>query len=239
MASMSRLRAVSQRLRGLARWHRRLMAVIANSRDDNFVGFDKYALHGSYHWRELDTNDAYRRKIETIIPLLTPTARCLDLGCGDGAYLSAVAESCREVVGIDADFHAIRLAKRELRRRRIDNVQCLQLTLSQVPKDGRLRQAPFDVVYSMDVIEHLPVPEELLDVACEVVSPNGWVAVGTPLFVSAELVSAYHVREFTKPEISTLLSTRLQLEKQLILPMTRGDGKKYEEGFYVGIGKPK
>jgi len=93
-------------------------------------------------------------------------------------------------------------------------------------------------VYSMDVIEHLPNPQQLMRVAANVAKPDGHILIGTPIFVRAELVSPYHVREFTVQEMRDLFSSHFRLKREVILPMLRKDGRVYDDGFYIGVGTP-
>jgi 2-polyprenyl-3-methyl-5-hydroxy-6-metoxy-1,4-benzoquinol methylase len=205
--------------------------------DPNFIGFDKYREHGAYHWRELERNPEYRAKIQLLEALIKDTDACLDLGCGDGAYVYSLSKRCAEVVGVDADTHAARLASDQLARAKVANARCLNLVLSQVNRESVGRET-FDVVYSMDVIEHLPEPLEVLDVACRMVRPGGIIATGTPLYLGDHLVSEYHVKEYTREEFEQLVSSRIELDRVEILRDRRLDGKMYEESFIVGIGRP-
>jgi hypothetical protein len=93
----------------------------------------------------------------------------------------------------------------------------------------------------MDVIEHLPDPEELLKIAISLINPNGLIIIGTPLFISPELVSPYHVKEFTLSEIRALVQKFLTGKDEVLLPIVRMDGKLHdnEEGFYVFSGYRK
>ncbi len=205
--------------------------------DPNFIGFDKYRDHGAYHWRELEKNQEYRAKIQLLEGLVKDGDACLDLGCGDGAYVYSLSKRGAEVVGVDADVHAARLAGEQLARAGATNARCLHLALSQVDGASVGRES-FDLVYSMDVIEHLPEPTELLDVACRMVAPGGTIAIGTPLYLGDHLVSEYHVKEYTRDEFEALVGSRLRLDRVEILRDRRLDGKMYEESFIVGIGRP-
>lgn len=209
-----------------------------DSSDPNVVGFDKYRNHGAYHWRELRNNPEYRAKIELLEELVDPSDTCLDLGCGDGAYVYALSKRCQEVVGIDADAAAARLATSQLRKAKATNARCIQLPLSQV-EDQLGDEAPFDIVYSMDVIEHLPQPRELLEVACRMAGPSGAIVIGTPLFLGDHLVSEYHVKEYTREEYVDLVGDHIELDRIVTLRDRRLDGEMYDESFIVGVGRPR
>jgi 2-polyprenyl-3-methyl-5-hydroxy-6-metoxy-1,4-benzoquinol methylase len=227
----------------LQRAVRRAVAPIRGHRgrveDPNFIGFDKYRRNGAYHWIELDESDEYRGKIDLVGRYATPTDRCLDVGCGDGAYAFALSRHVTHVVGIDADYDAVRLANRELRRRSVANVRCQQRAISDLTLAAVHEAEPFDLVYSMDVIEHLPQPEQLLERAVSVVAPTGTVVVGTPLFLGNALLSPYHVREFRRDELVELVEPWLDLSDVHVLPMRRLDGAVHDEGFVVAVGQPR
>lgn len=233
----SRLLAVPARLKRLLGKRPSSSPAGPQVSDPNFIGFDKYRDHGAYHWRELEKNQEYRAKIELLESLVEESDACLDLGCGDGAYVYSLSRRCAEVVGVDADVHAARLASDQLAKAKVTNARCLHLALSQV--DGAsVGRASFDLVYSMDVVEHLPEPTELLDVACRMVAPGGIVAIGTPLYLGDHLVSEYHVKEYTREEFEALVGSRMRLDRVEILRDRRLDGQMYEESFIVGIGRP-
>lgn len=207
------------------------------TRDPNFIGFDKYRRQGAYHWAELSRNEEYAGKAELIESYVQPSDTCLDLGCGDGAYVYRLSSRALEVVGIDADFDAVRLATTQLTKHDVNNATCRQLPLSRVTKSELGTTVGFDVVYSMDVIEHLPDPAELLTVARDVVRAGGTIIIGTPLYIRDDLVSPYHVKEFTRDEISALVKAHLPLTEERLIPNLRLDGKVYDESFYVSVSR--
>jgi 2-polyprenyl-3-methyl-5-hydroxy-6-metoxy-1,4-benzoquinol methylase len=207
------------------------------TRDPNFIGFDKYRRQGAYHWAELSRSEEYAGKAELIEGYVKPGDTCLDLGCGDGAYVYRMAQRARSVVGIDADFDAIRLANDQLKKHGVGNARCEQMPLSRVSREVLGAPDGFDVVYSMDVIEHLPDPVELLTAAKALVRPGGTIIVGTPLYIRDDLVSPYHVKEFTRDEISALVGGQLPLTEELLIPNKRLDGKVYDATFYVSVSR--
>lgn len=225
-------------VKGLVRRARSRVRLHGQDPDDpNFIGFDKYRNEGAYHWRHLDERPEYRRKVDLLAELQEDGSAVLDLGCGDGAYASVLAPGASEVVGIDADPDAVVLARKELRRAGITNVRCFQLPFGQVDLAGLDRAEPFDLVYSMDVIEHLPDPVELLTVAVACARPGARIVIGTPAYLGDELVSPYHVREFRPEELWDLLEQHMVLDERLLLPDFRSDGVVHGDAFLVGLGR--
>ena len=91
----------------------------------------------------------------------------------------------------------------------------------------------------MDVIEHLPQPEQLLERAVSVVSPMGLVLVGTPLYLGDALLSPYHVREFRRDELLEVVEPWLEVTDVRTLPMRRLDDVVHDDGFVVAVGRAR
>lgn len=45
---------------------KKIIRKLKQTNDNNFIGFDKYAKKGAYHWEELANNEYYRAKVEEI-----------------------------------------------------------------------------------------------------------------------------------------------------------------------------
>ena len=200
------------------------------------VDFDKYRRFGAYHWQLVRTHADYLRRVETVCAHVRARDRVLDLGCGDGAYLYFVAPRCRQVTGVDGDEHAIRCASQELERNAVANFALIRSTFRDLPLHLPT-DARFDLIYSMDCIEHLIDPRELLDLADRLLAPHGRVLIGTPLFVSAAAVSSYHVKEYTQPELEALLEPRYEKLGEHWLPAPVPNSKELPPRFYVFHGR--
>lgn len=103
-----------------------------------------------------------------LVPLLPPDAAVLDLGCGNGEFLTAVREVGMRGVGWDMSEAALQLAKSR-------GVEVLAGDLDSV-----VPPASFDLVTMWDVIEHVPAPADLLRTAARALRPGGRVLVKTP-----------------------------------------------------------
>ncbi|HEX2029690.1 MAG TPA: class I SAM-dependent methyltransferase [Nitriliruptorales bacterium] len=121
----------------------------------------------------------------------------LDAGCGEGygADLLAAAGASR-VVGVDLDLAAVAHVARTY-----PAVAAVRAELSRLPfEDGR-----FDLVVSLQVIEHVwDVPRYLASLA-RVLRPDGELLLATPNRLTFSPVSAplnpFHVREFAPDEL--------------------------------------
>ena len=202
------------------------------------VDFDKSRRFGAYHWELVRSHPDYLRRVEIVCAHVRPADRVLDLGCGDGAYLHFVAPRCRHVTGVDGDEHAILCAKQELERHAVQGCSVIRSTFRDLPQHLEA-QARFDFIYSMDCIEHLIDPNELLDIADRWLAPRGRVLIGTPLFVSAEAVSTYHVKEYTQPELLALLEPRYEKLGEHWLQAPVPGTTEMPERFYVFHGRRK
>lgn len=74
----------------------------------------------------------------------------LDWGCGWGANVIALAESCRSVVGVDATFPRLSFVNIRRKQQRLDN---LQLIHASEPEDLPLAPASFDAASLIGVLE--------------------------------------------------------------------------------------
>lgn len=232
-SALSRARSFVRRQSARRRAARRSPPV-----DPNFVGFDKYERNGAYHWREIEQSPDYRAKADFIRDRLAGMEEVLDLGCGDGAYMGHLASRCSSITGIDAEGEAIHLASNMFHKLGIENARAVEMPLSRVDLESLGRAKPFDLVYSMDVIEHLPHPEEMGERVLRVTHASSMVVVGTPKFLGEALVSPYHCKEFESDELLALLSAYLTDMDLHELPMRRSDDVVHEDGFLVVVGRP-
>lgn len=98
-----------------------------------------------------------------------PGLRILDLGCRDGALSSAYLDG-NSIVGVDVDRTA--LARAEKRG--------LATTWADLDDPLPFADASFDVVVVAEVLEHLRLPERMLDEARRVLRPGGLLVGSVP-----------------------------------------------------------
>jgi 2-polyprenyl-3-methyl-5-hydroxy-6-metoxy-1,4-benzoquinol methylase len=216
---------------------RRAKRWLTRQNDRNFIDFPKYRRHGAYHWRLFEDDEVYKDLVRYICSLPTSKCRILDLGCGDGVYIGQLAMQGHDVVGIDGDGDAIALAKDQLAKRSLTNAEAIHASLGQFANSSRSAQR-FDLVYSMDVIEHLPDPLELIRVATQFCKRDGLICIGTPTFRSEATVSRYHVKEYTKEEFRQLLKPFLDSFQIHCLRARREHGIVIEQGYMCAVGNP-
>jgi SAM-dependent methyltransferase len=104
---------------------------------------------------------------------LTPGMRVLDAGCGTGAALTWLHDAVQptgSVVGMDLSAAHVRMA----RAAAPDPVQVLQEDLTQT----RLAPGSFDLIWSVNTINHLRNPSAGLDTLARLLRPGGRIALG-------------------------------------------------------------
>jgi len=130
----------------------------------------------------------------------------LDAGCGVGYGSHFIAENgARWVLGVDVAETAIGYAANAYER---DN---LAFTATDCTLMG-LKNHSFDMVCSLELIEHLAQPDQYLGEVCRVLKPQGLYFMSTPnREVSARPNGraswAFHEHEFALEELHELLET--------------------------------
>ena len=96
--------------------------------------------------------------------------RLLDVGCGNGRFLAQMRGLGWEVVGVEPDPEAARIAKERF------GLEVFQDTLEEAkfPNDS------FDAITMNHVIEHVPDPVGLLAESRRILKPGGKLVVVTP-----------------------------------------------------------
>lgn len=98
----------------------------------------------------------------------------LDLGCGNGSLSHEIAQRGHSVTGVDNSATGIQIAQRNF-----PDCRFLQASVYDLPY--AILENAFDIVISVDVIEHLVYPRELLRAAKRCLRPdNGRLILTTP-----------------------------------------------------------
>lgn len=105
---------------------------------------------------------------------LPPQARVLDVGCGNGSLAHEFAEMGHRVTGVDLSPGGIAIARNT----------CPQARFELLPADDNLIESldedPFDLVLSIEVIEHLYDPKSFLRGCFAATRPGGIFLCSTP-----------------------------------------------------------
>lgn len=130
--------------------------------------------------------------------------RVLDLGCGEGYGTNLLASVAVEAVGVDLAPEAIYHARRTYRR---PNLRFLYRDIY----DLGLEDASFDLVCSLQVVEHLQYPNRFMEEARRVLRPGGLCVITTPnrriISPGRETpINPFHIREYDHHEFSNFMS---------------------------------
>jgi glycosyltransferase involved in cell wall biosynthesis len=166
------------------------------------------------YWRHYPLKRSRHSSHDYLMQLVGSGHSVLDIGCGEGFLSREVAEAGNQVVGVDLlETPECRAAMKAYHR----------CDLSQ-GMDGlrdRLRSERPDRILLLDVLEHLPRPEPLLDTCRALLEPHGLAIVTVPnvanIFVRLNLafgrfeytdrgiLDRTHVRFYTRKAARRLL----------------------------------
>ena len=103
-----------------------------------------------------------------------PATRVLDVGCGNGATLGVFADLGCQVTGIDLSETGIAIARERLPDGRFEILPADEHLLTN------LGVAPFDLLVSTEVIEHVYAPRLMVQGCLKALKPGGRLILTTP-----------------------------------------------------------
>ena len=100
----------------------------------------------------------------------------LDVGCGGGILTESLAHRGATVMGIDMGEAPLNVAKLHALETGLQNV-----SYQRTPVETLAEQMPeqFDVVCCMEMLEHVPDPQSVINACSKLVKPNGHVFFST------------------------------------------------------------
>jgi len=108
-----------------------------------------------------------------IINRINRADKLADLGCGQGQLLELLnqefAKNKKNLYGFDISSSFINKSKKSF-----NNVFCLDLNENKLPFQD------FDIIFALDIIEHLEFPLGFLKNTALVIKPNGLIIISTP-----------------------------------------------------------
>lgn len=167
---------------------------------------------------------ALKNKLKLLNSFKTEEKKLLDIGCGTGDFLLTCKNNGWNVVGVEPNKTAKKIAETKL------------TSTIYIDIDNVLSKR-FDVITLWHVLEHVPNLEEYISKLKLLLKPNGVLIVAVPNFKSydaqyyKQFWAAFdvprHLWHFSKKAIQELFS-RQQLKVEMILPM------KFDS-FYVSL----
>ena len=154
--------------------------------------FDKYELHGDYHWQDYGGDNDYTRHVDYLVEWIgeghiatdiTASGRLLDIGAGDGLITSKF----KNCLGVESSSLAVELAHNH-------NANVTTGSAYNLPASDKLVGS----ILFGDVLEHLEFPALALSEARRVLTDDGSLYIAVPPWVYMETISKYHYREYTE-----------------------------------------
>ena len=206
-----------------------------HGKKENEKEFSKYKSKGAYHWRMISRNLLTHHcftaaRYETALRLAgnIMDKRVLDFGCGDGAFLYLIRQHTCKVTGYDPNIESIQLANYELAKR--------GLKIPLVSKPGDLAREEFDVVFLLEVIEHVYDIKSLLAEVHRILKPRGKLVVTTPIRLTENPIDSEHVREFFPSELKHELSLFFHVEQLMeLIPVAAAELYYWRPRIFLGL----
>lgn len=114
--------------------------------------------------------------VKVVEPLIRPSDRILDFGCGPGSFLLCVARLCQEIVGVDISQQHIKRAGKAIAEAGLTNGRVLCTEPLRLPFDDD----DFDVLFMIDVVHHLEDVHMTMREVFRVLKPGGQVIIYEP-----------------------------------------------------------
>ena len=105
-------------------------------------------IASKYAASPISDKSAYDRKIRKIKSYLTTDLVALDIGCATGTQCGDIADSLKQVTGIDISGKLLAIAEKRMAERKLDNVKFMQTTVL----DEYFQADSFDVVMAFYVL---------------------------------------------------------------------------------------
>ncbi|MER9061654.1 class I SAM-dependent methyltransferase [Mesorhizobium sp. M0698] len=129
--------------------------------------------NAEYLYVSHETNDSHNillPAVDKIVKEFSPST-IFDLGCGNGSVAKHLSDRC-VVTGIDPSKSAVAIANKAYPDIRIENGSAYD--------DLRARYGTFDMVLSLEVVEHLYDPRAFARNVYELLNPGGVAVISTP-----------------------------------------------------------
>jgi len=183
--------------------------------------FSKFAVR--------DAPEVLAEKVEFLRP--QPTEEVLDVACGPGALVLAMAPRVRWARGVDLTLSLLRHARQFQLEQGISNACFEQGDAEQLPYPD----AAFDLVTCQCSFHHMPKPEHALEEMLRVSKPEGRLAVIDSLAPESDAKFELHNRIESLRDPSHALSLRLTAFLELFetygLEIVRQALKRRERSF--------
>ncbi|MFW9887112.1 MAG: class I SAM-dependent methyltransferase [Candidatus Thorarchaeota archaeon] len=111
--------------------------------------------------------------LASVVKMIAPVNRYLDIGCGDGVYLEGNYKGCNAKSAVGLDISLTRLKRASKMNPDFEFVLGNAYSLP-------FKSESFDFVNSSQLIEHLNKPIQFLQQIARILEAGGWLALDTP-----------------------------------------------------------
>ncbi|MFT7675489.1 MAG: 2-polyprenyl-6-hydroxyphenyl methylase/3-demethylubiquinone-9 3-methyltransferase [Gammaproteobacteria bacterium] len=101
--------------------------------------------------------------------------KVLDIGCGGGILTEAMCQRGAEVTGIDMGEKSLSVARLHLHESKLD----IDYQMITAEDYAEIHENEFDIVTCLEMLEHVPVPESIVNACAKLVKPQGMVFFST------------------------------------------------------------
>lgn len=108
---------------------------------------------------------------------LSKSDTVLDIGCNNGQNTLKAAKFCKKIIGFDNDPNFLEIAKREITRKRIKNVEILRFNAEEVLP---FKNNSFDKVLFFAVLEHLTKRNKVMVEIKRILKSKGLLLLSVP-----------------------------------------------------------
>lgn len=139
--------------------------------DAYFVSPDARKGYGDYLALAAALERTNRARVGRLHRLHPAARRLLDVGCGPGFFVKAAAEAGLDACGLEVSEFAARYGREQLHQR---------IVTGPIDAEHLARiDGGFDLITLWDVIEHLPAPDEALNLLAGRLEPGGVLTLST------------------------------------------------------------
>lgn len=147
----------------------------------------------------------------------------LDFGCGSGVLSYLLAKQGHEVTSTDIEFSPLHLVKEKIEFP--SNISFIESDIIS----GELKNKTFDIIYALDVLEHIENLDEYILMFKSLLAPNGVIIVSGPTenifykigrnIAGEKFTGDYHVSDISKIKDNFKQFLKVKTLKKLYPPV--------------------
>ncbi len=136
---------------------------------------------GAYEFEDIGSAGHHAYNLPTAKSMFpTNTGSVLDVGCGAGQATQWLHDQGFNAWGCDLSESGIELARKHFKGPQYFVSDLTNFDKVSAEQGVELPEGGFDGILSLEVIEHLYDPEDVLRNCAKALKPNGWIVLTTP-----------------------------------------------------------